>query len=366
MGSKMWIRAILLGLIIAALSAPPSAWTAFAQEQQGPVKPQPPQTPAPAPVPTQQQQAPAPGAPKPNVTIAAETNLVNLDVTVTDAEGDVLTNLKKENFRILDDGQPQQLANFAPTEAPITIVILMEFSKLAGGYFGYKAKGWANDFLHHLNDKDWVAFKTFDLKTTLQVDFTHNRGEIAQAAQSLFFPDFSEANLFDALLETMDEMKDVQGKRAILLLATGKDTFSKHTLDQTYKRMKETDIPIYSVGMAEEVELYGRNSQQIGYAQIKNQLTTFGNMTGGYAWFPRFEGEATSIFNSVAALLRSQYSMGFSPTTPQDGKYHKLKVDVLDAQGNILMIPNKKGKMKGVTVYARQGYVSPPKSAIGD
>ena len=91
MGSKMWIRAILLGLVIAALSAPPSAWTAFAQDQQGPVKPQPPQTPAPAPVPTQQQQAPAPGAQKPNVTIAAETNLVNIDVTVTDAEGDVLT-----------------------------------------------------------------------------------------------------------------------------------------------------------------------------------------------------------------------------------------------------------------------------------
>lgn len=364
MKSKMWVRAILLGVIIAALGVPPGAWTALAQEQQGPVKPQPPQNPAPAPVPTEQKQSPAPGAQKPNVTIAAETNLVNIDATVTDAEGNVLTNLKKENFRVLDEGQPQQIANFAPSEAPITIVILMEFSKIAYGFFGYKAKGWATDFLHHLNQKDWVAFKTFDLKTTLQVDFTHNRQEIAQSIQSLFFPDFSEANMFDALLETMDEMKDVQGKKAILLLCTGFDTFSKHTLDQTYKRMKETDVAIYSVGMAEEVELYSRGST-INYSQAKNQLTQFGNMTGGFAWFPRFSGEAPSIFNSVAALLRSQYTLGFSPTTPQDGKYHKLKVDVLDAQGNILMIPNKKGKMKGVTVYARQGYTS-PKSAIGD
>ena len=364
MKSKMRVRAILLGLIIAVLGVPPGAWTALAQEQQGPVKPQPPQNPAPAPVPTEQKQAPAPGAQKPNVTIAAQTNLVNIDATVTDAEGNVLTNLKKENFRVLDEGQPQQIANFAPSEAPITIVILMEFSKIAYGFFGYKAKGWANDFLHHLNQKDWVAFKTFDLKTTLQVDFTHNRQEIAQSIQSLFFPDFSEANMFDALLETMDEMKDVQGKKAILLLCTGFDTFSKHTLDQTYKRMKETDVAIYSVGMAEEVELYSRGST-INYSQAKNQLTQFGNMTGGFAWFPRFSGEAPSIFNSVAALLRSQYTLGFSPTTPQDGKYHKLKVDVLDAQGNILMIPNKKGKMKGVTVYARQGYTS-PKSAIGD
>jgi VWFA-related protein len=197
------------------------------------------------------------------------------------------------------------------------------------------------------------------------VDCTNNKGEVAQAVQSLYFPDFSEANLFDAVIETMDEMKDVQGKKAILLLATGFDTFSKHTLDQTLKRMKETDVAIFSVGMAEEVELYGRGST-ISYSQAKNQLTTFGNMTGGYAWFPRFAGEAPSIFNSVAALLRSQYSIGFSPTTPQDGRYHKLKVDVLDNQGNILMIANKKGKMKNVTVYARQGYTSPPKSPVGD
>jgi VWFA-related protein len=365
MESKMWIRAISLGVIIAALGIPPGAWTALAQEQQGPVKPQPAQTPAPPPVPTGQQQAPAPGQAKPNVTIAAQTNLVNIDAVVTDVEGNVLTNLKKENFRVLDEGQPQQIANFAPSDAPITIVVLMEFSKLAYGFFGYKAKGWAYNFLSHLNQKDWVAFKTFDLKTNLMVDFTHNKGEVAQAVQSLYFPDFSEANLFDAVIETMDEMKDVQGKKAILLLATGFDTFSKHTLDQTLKRMKETDVAIFSVGMAEEVELYGRGST-ISYSQAKNQLTTFGNMTGGYAWFPRFAGEAPSIFNSVAALLRSQYSIGFSPTTPQDGRYHKLKVDVLDNQGNILMIANKKGKLKNVTVYARQGYTSPPKSPVGD
>ena len=84
--------------------------------------------------------------------IAVESNLVNVDVVVTDQDGNILTGLKKENFRILDDGQPQQVTNFAPTEAPITMVILMEFSDIAiSGVSGTKRETGRMDFLQHLN-----------------------------------------------------------------------------------------------------------------------------------------------------------------------------------------------------------------------
>jgi VWFA-related protein len=368
MERKMWIRAALLGTLIAALGVPPSAFTALArQQQQGPQTPPPPAPPVPPQPPTGQgqQQTQQQQQPKPQVAISAESNLVNLDAVVTDQDGNIIQGLKRINFRVLDDGQPQQLTNFAPSEAPVTMVVLMEFSRLFSGYFGYKGKTWAYGFLNHLTDKDWVAFKTFDLKTTLHVDFTHDRNELGQAIASLYFPDFSEANLFDALLETLDQLRDVQGKKSILLLATGFDTFSKHTLDQTYKRLKETDIPIFCVGMGEDIDLRTFNGGGVGYLQARNQLTQFGEMTGGFAWFPRFQGEMPSIFNSVGAFLRSQYTMGFSPNTSQDGKYHKLKVEVVDDQGNPLMIANKKGKLKGVTVYARRGY-TPPKGPVGD
>jgi hypothetical protein len=65
------------------------------------------------------------------------------------------------------------------------------------------------------------------------------------------------------------------------------------------------------------------------------------------------------IFNSVSAFLRSQYTLGFTPSTPQDGRYHKIKVEIVDNEGNPLMLADKKGKMKKVTVYARQGYMAP-------
>jgi VWFA-related protein len=363
MRSQSWIRLVLLGSLVAALGVPPDVLVARAQQQQGPEKP-PGQQPAPPTPPSgQQQQQQAPATPPPQSQISVESNLVNIDAVVTDQDGNILTGLKKENFRVLDQGQPQQIANFAPTEAPITIVILMEFSHRFYGYFGYKAKYWAYDFLNHLNQKDWVAFKIFDLKTRLVDDFTQNKNQVAQDIASLYFPDFSEANLFDAVLETLDQLRDVRGRKSILVLATGFDTFSKHTLDQTYKVLKETDTTIFCVGMGEELDLYRPGGAGVGYLQAKNQLTQFAQMTGGYSWFPRFTGEASDIFSSVAAFLRAQYTLAFAPSTPQDGKYHKLKVEVVDPQGNPLTVADKKGKQKKVVVYARQGYTAPAASA---
>lgn len=365
MQSQPWIRIVPLAFLIAALGVPPDAIVARAQ-QEGPAKP-PAQQPVPPTPPTgQQQQEQKPAQQPPQSQISVESNLVNIDAVVTDQDGNILTGLKKENFRVLDDGQPQQITNFAPTEAPITIVILMEFSHRFYGYFGYKAKYWAYDFLNHLNQKDWVAFKTYDLRTKLVDDFTQNKNQVAQDIASLYFPDFSESNMFDAILETLDQLRDVRGRKSILLLATGFDTFSKHTLDQTYKVLKETDTTIFCVGMGEELDLYRAQGAGVGYLQAKNELTQFANMTGGYAWFPRFQGEATDIFSSVAAFLRAQYTLAFTPSASPDGKYHKLKVEIVDPQGNPLMVANKKGKEKKVVVYARQGYTAPSAPPAGN
>lgn len=367
---KTWVRVVLLGILIATLGVPPGAVTSFARQQEGPTKPAPAQQPDAAPkAPTGQQQPAQAGqvqAQAPQVSIAVQSNLVNIDAVVTDSEGDIVTGLNKLNFRVLDDGAPQQITNFGASEAPITIVVLMEFSRRMGSYFGYRGKMWAYNFLGHLNAKDWVAFKTFDLKTTLVSDFTQNKQEVSQAIASLYYPDFSDSDLFDAVLETLDQLRDVKGRKSILIIASGYDTFSKHTLDQTFKHVKETDVTIFSVGMGEALDARGINERsmtgpefaKINYQQAKNQLNTFSEMTGGYAWFPRFEGEMTDIFNSVALFLRNQYTIGFTPTTPPDGKYHKLKVEVVDNDGNPMTTEDKKGHKKKVIITARQGYTS--------
>ncbi|HKS66304.1 MAG TPA: hypothetical protein VJR26_03640, partial [Candidatus Acidoferrales bacterium] len=124
-----WIRVALLSALIVGLGVPPDAVIARAQQQQGPEKPAQQQPTPPTPPSGQQQQQKTPTPPPPQSEISAQTNVVSLDAVVTDQDGDVITNLKQGNFRVLDNGQPQQITNFSPTDAPITIVILMEFSR---------------------------------------------------------------------------------------------------------------------------------------------------------------------------------------------------------------------------------------------
>lgn len=364
MSKKTWHRAAFLGILIATLGIPPGELPLFARQSQGPQSIPAPQAEPPAPPGSQPKQAPPSQDAQPPVAISVTSNLVNLEAVVTDQDGNIVTGLKRGNFTITDNGAPQQVTNFAPSDAPITMVMLLEYSATAYGYFGYKSAYWADGFLQHLAPKDWVALKTFDMRSTLQVDFTQNKGEIHDALQSLGFPSFHEAALFDALFSTVNELRSVKGKKSILLLCTGFDTISHHRLDETYKLMKESDLSVFVVGMGEEIDLQGNGD--ISYLQAKNQLSTFAATTGGYAWFPRFSGEMGDIFNSVAAFLRNQYTVGFSPTTPQDGKYHKLVVSAVDDQGNPMMLNDKKGKKKKVLVYARQGYTALSAAAAGN
>src|ERR1700719_3817563 len=137
-----FFRRALLGLVVFTLLIPASEFAALAQSKDK-------QSPPPQP-----QQAPG-------FSISSTVAVVNVDVVVTDNNGNYLTGLKKENFRITEDGATQTITNFAPTEAPITIVLLLEFSRLVYQIFTYNARNWAAAFLRNLKPSDWVPLETF-------------------------------------------------------------------------------------------------------------------------------------------------------------------------------------------------------------
>jgi VWFA-related protein len=345
----MWtdfIHRSILGVLIVTLLIPAGELVALAQSKD--------------------KQPPPPPQQAPGFSISVTVPVVGVDVVVTDNNGNYLTGLKKENFRLSEDGAVQTITNFGPSEAPITIVVLLEFSKLGYEIFSYNAINWSAAFLNNLKPNDWIALETFNLRPEVEVDFTHNRDEILDGLRSLVFPGFSESNLFDALSDVLDRMKDVKGKKSVLVLASGNDTFSKMTLDQTLKRIRETDATIYTVGVGARLHLMADASGQLGpvgnltMIQAENQLKTFANMTGGRSWEPRFDGEIPSIMQDVATSLRNQYSMTYSPSnsTP-DGKYRKIKVELVAPDGGPLTVTDQKGKKVKFHVYARQGYVAP-------
>jgi len=349
------------------------AGLALAQAPAGP-QPVPPgqSNPVPAAPPRQKEASPQQKPQESGVTISVEVPVVTLDVIATTQHGDLIPGLKKENFRVLEDGQPQTITNFGPTDAPITMVILMEFSARYYGWFAYQAKYWADALFPNLKQKDWVALVTFDMRTHMEVDFTQNKDEVRQALYSLYFPGFSESNVFDAILETVDRLKDVKGKKSILVMASGVDTFSKHTLDQTLKGLRGTDVTIFSVGVDKPLmnwlEMQGAlgGMRELNYLQAENQLKTFAQMTGGFAWFPQFDGELPGVMRDVTEFLRHQYSITYTPSNrATDGKYRKIKVELVAPDGGPLTVLDQKGKKQKWVVYAKEGYTA-PKGGVGD
>ena len=335
-------------------SAPPQPASPSGQQQAPGSQPAPP---PPAQGQDQQQSG------QPGFAISTTVPLVNVDVVVTDNDGNYLNNLKKENFRVTEDGVPQTVTNFGTTDAPITVVLLIEFSQLGYGWFLYNAVNWADVFLHQLKPNDWVALESFNMRSNVEVDFTHNPREVEQGLVSLYFPPFHESNLFDALVDVTDRLQDVKGKKAVLVLASGIDTFSKLTLDKTLAKVKQTDVTVYCVGVAEQMFVRTLDNGGLTYLQAQNQLKTFAEMTGGRTWFPRFDGEIPGIMADVAGSLRNEYSLGYiSSNSNHDGKYHKLKVELVADNGGPLIITDQKGKKRKFQVYARQGYTAPTSS----
>ena len=292
-------------------------------------------------------------------TLSTTTNLVNVDVMVLDKDGNPLSNLSRKNFRLSDDGVPQTVSNFGTAQAPMTTCMVIEFSNRYWAFL-YLALRYAYNYLQFIQPKDWTAVVSFDMKPQILTDFTQDRSEVRGALDTLRIPGFSEICVYDALSFTLDRMKDIKGRKAILLVCTGFDTFSKLTYDEILKIVKSSDTMIYPVSILEFMTVRSPRGEGIGALQARNALETMAKYSGGQAYFPRFEGELPGIFEQISGQLRLQYGLGFVPTNPaKDGKFHKLKVDLVDDQGNPLRIVGPKGKVVKYRVVAREGYYAP-------
>jgi VWFA-related protein len=305
-----------------------------------------------------------------DATFTAETNVVNFDVQVIDNNGNPIPNIPRDRFRILEDNVPQTLTQFTVGEAPMTIALVIEFS---GRFEAYGTPGWAETltasygFVQSLKPEDYLAIIAYDLHSTILSDFTNDRSKTSEAMSRLRIPGFSESNMFDALTDTADRMSKIEGRKAILLIASGIDTFSKINYDQARRSLQESGVPVYSIEtlqvMRIQAEASGRMgaSSELSFLQADNELRTFAKETGGQAFFPRFTAELPSVFQSISHALRTQYSLGYSPNNQtKDGKFRKITVQLVNPGTNEPMrMVNEKGKPMKYTVIAKAGYKAP-------
>lgn len=319
------------------------------------------------------------GKPQEAETVKVTTNLVNVDAVVYNKKsGQIITGLKKENFAIFEDGQKVDITNFDTPEAPITVSVVVEYSKLSQGLGYAQTNGYDPGQMEAIRPvayflsqfvkppNDYVSVIAYDIRPTPLTDFTNDPRRLSEVVTLLLRnqPAFTESNLFDALkftliggrgdavvLEDSKESKadyaglaSVTGRRtALLLISSGIDTFSKINYDKARKITQNAGVPIYIIGTGNMYfkkygDMLGATDGPFGattpgrltFLQAQNQLTTFAKETGG-AYYPiTFEGEVPAALQNINALLRNQYSLGYNPGEKRDGKQHKIvvKVDV--------------------------------------
>jgi len=329
------------------------------------------------------EEAPAPPPPPkpkkvedlPDYSLKVNVPLVNVDVMVTTKSGQFIPGLRQENFRIAEDGVPQEVKHFTLSQAPITAVLLTEFAS-TNYTFMIDALRASYSFANVLKKDDWVAVEYYDMNPHILVDFTQDKRAIYGALNEMRIPGFSETNEFDALYDTIDRLDRVEGKKYIILVTTGIDSFSKITYDKILKKIKDTkDITIFPISVGFMMREYcdthpsyycrmmahgmGIEVHNIDYLQADNEVRTFAAMTGGRAYFPRFEAEYPELFNDIASDIRNQYTLSYSPSNAKlDGTYRKLKVQVVAPDGGPLKVKDQKGKDVKYEVVAREGYTA--------
>jgi len=327
-----------------------------------------------------EEEAPAPPAPpEPKVTNPAGMPPVSLHIDVPEVTVDVgvllkktgqfVPGLKPANFKVYEDGVEQKVLGFKRVEAPITALMLCEFAA-RGWVFRMDMLNTAWAFTQQLRPQDYVALVTFDMKTHIYVDFTQDKTQIQQAinqlGMSVFMPAaFSETNVFDALYESMDRLSRIPGQKYIILVASGIDSMSKLTFDKILKAVKNSqDITIYAIStgglLREMTEGQGgmmASMRDMDYLQADNEMRTFASLTGGMWFEPKFTGELPDMVRSINENIRAKYQLVYRPTnTKQDGTYRKVRVELVDDEGQPLRMQDQKHKPLQYQIVARDGY----------
>lgn len=279
------------------------------------------------------------------------TALALLTVTVTDAQGHPVVNLKHDAFTVFDDKAPQKIDIFTNEDQPASIGILLDTS---GSMRDTGMVSILRDNLLHFIQLGHSANQYFLLgfsdSVQLLTDWTSDRNALVDGLNKITRIKGASA-LFDALHTGIEKVE--QGKHAkhvLLLISDGMDNGSTHKLGETIRRLKELGVIVYTLGI--------RSSTTDPLAQYgPNLLAEFASITGGVVYFPPGVKETDAAFGRIAMEVRHQYMIGYYPTNmKRDGKWHNVKVEVKPVEAKNEAQPDAPPRTITLKTRTRAGY----------
>jgi len=269
--------------------------------------------------------------------LVVNVDLVNVLFTVTDRKGKLVTDLDRQNLKLLEDNRSQTITNFTrETDLPLTIAVLIDTSTSIRDRFKFEQQA-AIDFLYRTlrPRKDKALLITFDSAIELVQDFTDNAEVLAKAIR-LVRPG-GGTKMFDGIyLACQEKLKGESGRKIMILISDGDDNLSLETLAGTLEMAQKSDVSIFAIS-TNSSGFFG-----ITAPKADKVLKRLAEDTGGRAFFPFKAEDLSESFQDISAELRSQYSLAYrSSNSARDGSFRSIKIET---------------DRKNTKVKARKGY----------
>jgi Ca-activated chloride channel family protein len=252
--------------------------------------------------------------------------VINLNVSITDARGQYVSGLTREDFAVFEDGIKQDLSIFAHENLPISMVLMVDTSasmdvKLA------MARTAGKRFVRTLRPQDLAQVMQFNDRATVLQDFTADHLEEAFDRTEASGPTALHNALYVALKDLARQKSGRElRRRALVLLSDGEDTASLVSDDQVLELARKTEINIYAISLRART---ASDRNRLKFSQAAHLLTALTQDTGGQAHFPNSLSELEAVYDRIAEELRTQYSLGFvSSNKRSDGKWRRIVVRV--------------------------------------
>jgi Ca-activated chloride channel family protein len=282
------------------------------------------------------------------LSFSVKADLVVFSATAIDSKGRPVTDLRREDFRIYDEGRSKPIAHFHEGEGlPARILLLLDASGSMGSDRVSDARQAASQLLFALSAEDEVAVAGFDSRYWGVVAFTRDRAKVRQGLDSI--TPFGSTALHDALDKAArDIASHGEGRRAVVVLSDGIDTSSQKSADEVIARSRALDVPIYVVSVVSPLDDPGSprylGNKDAGVARAAAEtLARYAALSGGAAFRVSGPAAMNAAARQIASELKHQYRLGWDPS---QGPSRFRRVVVVATR-------------KGVTVRTRSGYVPP-------
>ncbi|MDX1984484.1 MAG: VWA domain-containing protein [Bryobacteraceae bacterium] len=261
--------------------------------------------------------------------IRVDSTLVLINVTVTDPLNRFVTGLDKDYFRLWEDNNEQQVAQFSSEDAPLSVGLVFDASGSMGSKLS-KSRQAAAQFFRTANPEDEFFLVQFNDRAELKVPFTFNTEEVQN--RLTFTQAKGRTALLDAVYLALHQMKKARNPRkAILILSDGGDNSSRYTESEIRNLVREADVQVYAIGIFESAASRGRTAEELSGPGLLSEIA---EQTGGRHFPVENINELPDIAAKIGIELRNQYVLGYAPTNlNKDGKYRKVKVKVNQPKG---------------------------------